>query len=108
RQLAQHADIIGGLETLGENERLAAHFVERVLELGHAVRRIDVNQDETGFGAGELGENPFTGVGRPDADAVAGLEAERQKSGGELVNGVPQLRIAEPDILTTNEERRAG
>ena len=74
RQLAQHADIVRGLEALGENKRLAADLVERVFELGDAIGRIDVDQDQPGLGAGELGQHPFRIVGRPDADTVAGLE----------------------------------
>ena len=79
RQLAQHADIVRGLEALGENQRLAADFVERVFQLGDAIGRIDVDQDQAGLGGGELGQHPFAVVGRPDADAVAGLEPERQQ-----------------------------
>ena len=38
RQLAQHADIVRGLELLGEDQRLAADLVKRVFELGESDR----------------------------------------------------------------------
>ena len=75
RELAQHADIVRGLEALGEDQRLAADLVERVFELGDPIGRIDVDQNEPGLGGGELGEHPLAVVGRPDADAVAGIAA---------------------------------
>ena len=78
RELAQHADIVRRLEPLGKDERFAADFVQRVFELGDPIGRIDIDQDQAGFGGGELGEHPLAVVGRPDADAVAGLEAERE------------------------------
>ena len=106
RELAQHADIVRRLELLGENERFAADFVERVFELGNAIGRIDIDQDQAGFGGGELREHPFAGVGRPDADAVAGLEAERQQSGGEPINFPLQLGISQPHFLMTHDECR--
>ena len=106
RQLAQHADIVRGLEALGENQRLAADFVERVFQLGGAIGRIDVDQDQPGLGGGELGQHPFRIIGRPDADAVAGLEPERQQSGGELVDLVAQFAVGEPHLLVPHHQRR--
>ncbi len=107
RQLAQHADIVRSLETLGENERLAADLVERVFELGDAISGIDIDQDQPRFGRGELGQHPFRIVGRPDADAVAGMKPERQKSGGELVDLLPQFAVAQSHLLVANHQSRA-
>jgi len=78
RQFAQHADIVRGLEPLGEDQRLAADLVERVFQFGDAIGRIDIDQDETRLRGGELGQHPFRIVGRPDADAVTGMKAECQ------------------------------
>jgi hypothetical protein len=63
---------IAGLEALDEHERLAPHVVECELELGGAVGRIEVDQDESRFGARELRQGPLGAVGGPDADAIAG------------------------------------
>ncbi len=38
RQLAQHADVVAGLEAVGGDQRLAADLVERVFQLGAADR----------------------------------------------------------------------
>ncbi len=106
RKLAQHADIVRGLEALGEDERLAADFVQRIFELGDAIGRIDVDEDEARFGGGELGEHPFAVVGRPDADAVAGLEPERQQPGSEPVDLLVQFAVAQPHFLVPHHQRR--
>ena len=86
RELAQHADIVAGLERVGGDQRLAADLVERVFELGQPIGRVDVDQDQAGLGGGELGHHPFGVVRRPDADAVARREPERQQAGGERVD----------------------
>src|SRR5579883_439829 len=66
RQLAQHADIVAGLEVIGGDQRLALDLVERVFDLGEAVGRIDVDEDEPGLGRRKLRDRPFRIVGRPD------------------------------------------
>src|SRR5262249_18631375 len=58
-------------------------------------------------GGGKLGQHPFAVVRRPNADAIARIKTKRQKPGGELVDGLPQLRISEPDILLAYGQRRA-
>ena len=105
RKLAQHADIVRGLEALGENQRLAAHFVERVFQLDRAIGRIDIDQNEPGLGRGKLSEHPFGIVGRPDADAVAGLKPERQQPSGELVDLAAQFAVGEPHFLVAHDQR---
>src|ERR1700720_1258125 len=106
RQFAQHADIVRGLEAFGEDERLAADLDQRIFEFGDAVGGIDIDEDEPGFGGGELRKHPFAVVRRPDADAIAGNKAEREEPGGKLVDGLPQLAIGEADLLVTNHQRR--
>ena len=106
RQLAQYAHIVRGLEFLGENQRLAADLVERIFELGGAIGRIDIDQDETGLRRSKLRQHPFAVVGRPDTDAIAGLEAERQKSGGELVDGLLQFAIRHAHFLVPHDKCR--
>ena len=56
-----------------------------VFEFGEAVGRVDGDEDEAGAGGGELGDDPLGVVGGPDADAVAGGEAECEEAGGEFV-----------------------
>ena len=106
RQFAQHADIVRGLEAFGEDERLAADLDQRIFEFGDAVGGIDIDEDEPGFGGGELRQHPFAVVRRPDADAIAGIKAEREEPGGKLIDGLPQLAIGEADLLVTNHQRR--
>ena len=107
RQLAQHGDIVAGLERLGGDQRLAADLVERVFELGQAIGRIDVDEDQAGLGGRELGDHPFGIVRRPDADAVAGRKPERQQPGGQGVDLGFQLAIAPADVLLPHDQRVA-
>ena len=106
RQLAQHADIVAGLEAVGGDQRLAAHLVERVFELGQPVGRVDVDHDQPGLGGGELGDHPFAVVGRPDADPVAGLQPQRDQPGGAGVDPFVQLGIAPAHVLMAHDQRR--
>jgi len=104
RELAQHADIVRGLEVIGGDERLAADLAEGVIELGEAIGGIDVDEDEPGLGGGELGHHPFGVVGRPDADAIARREAERQEPRGKRVDPALQFAIAPADVLMAHDE----
>ncbi len=107
RELAQHADIVAGLERIGGDQRLAADLVERVFELGQPVGRVDVDQDQAGLGGGELGDHPFGIVRRPDADAIAGRKPEREQAGGERVDPRLQCGIGPANILVAHDQRVA-
>ncbi len=80
RQFAEHRQIVAGLEPRRGDQCRATRLVQRVVELGHAVGRVDVDEDQPGLGGGELGHHPFGVVRRPDADPLAGFEPERQQS----------------------------
>ena len=88
RDLAEHAEIVAALEAARHDERAAADLGERVLELGRAIRRIDVDQDEADPRRRELGDEPLVPVRRPDADAVAAPQAEREQARGHLVGAL--------------------
>src|SRR5262249_44680943 len=45
-------------------------------------------------------------VRRPDADAVTGIEAKREESGGEPIDGLPELAKAETGLLVAHHQRR--
>ena len=85
RERAQHVDIIARLVAAGEHQRLAADLVERVFELGGAIGRIDVDQDGADARSTELHVEPFGAIGRPDADAIAAADAQREQAGGNVV-----------------------
>ena len=107
RQLAQHAEIVAGLEPRRGDQRRAAGLVQRVFEFGQPIGRVDVDEDQPGLGGGELGHDPFGVVRRPDADALAAFEAERDQAGGEGVDPLPQLPPAPADFLMTDDQRVA-
>ena len=95
----EHAGVVAGLERGRGHQRPAADLVQRVFQLGQAIGRVDVDQDQAGPGGGELGEHPFGVVGRPDADAVARLEPERQQAGGEGVGPLGEFAPGPADAL---------
>ena len=91
RQRLDHAEIVRCLEADGADQRAAADLVERVFQLGKAIGRVDVDQHEPDARGRELRQQPFPAVGRPDADAVALIHAERQQPGGQRVDRLGQL-----------------
>ena len=99
RQFVEHGDVVAALQRRGGDQRLAADLVQRIFQLGQAVGRVDVDEDEPGFRRRELGDHPLRIVRRPDADAVAGLQPERQQPGREGVDPLLQLAIGPAQIL---------
>ena len=105
RERAQHLDVAARLERFGGDQRPALDLVEGVFELGQAVGGIDVDQDEPGLRCGELGHRPFAVVGRPDADAMARLEPEREQACGECVDLLRERAVAPAHVLMPDHQR---
>ena len=103
-QLGQHGQIVAGLEAGGGDQGAAADLVQRVFQLVGAVGRVDVDQDQAGLGGGELRHHPLRVVGRPDADPVAGLEAQRQQAGGEGIDLGLQLGPGPAQALLADDQ----
>jgi hypothetical protein len=59
------------------------------------------------LGGRELGQRPFGRVGRPDADPVAALQAERHQAGSEIVDPAAELAPAPADVLMAHHQRLA-
>ena len=94
--LGDHRGVVGGLQLLRGDQQLAARLVEHELELAGPVGGVDVDQDRAELGGGVLGEGPLGAVRRPDADAVALVDAGCQQAEGEGVDLGVQLRVGEP------------
>ncbi len=107
RKRPKRRDIVVAPEASAQNQRLAADLVHRIVELVRAIRRIDVDEDEARLGGGELRQHPFGVVGRPDADALARLEVERDQSGREIVGAAAQFLVSPANRLMTHNQRRA-
>jgi len=105
RERAQHAQVVAGLEARCGNDCAALDIVDGVSQLGEAIRRVDVHEDEAGLGGRELRDGPFRIVRRPHADAIARLQSERQQARGTPVDAFAKLRIAPPDRLVPDHER---
>ena len=60
-------------------------------ELVEPIGRVDVDQHGADSAGGQLGHDPFRHVHRPDADVLAGLDAQRDQRGGDLVDPLVQL-----------------
>ena len=108
RQVGEHRQIVAALEGRRQDQRAAAHLVEGVFELAAAVGRVDVDQHQPGLGGGELGERPFVVVLRPDADPVAGLEAQPAQATGQRVHLEAQLGVGQADVLVAHHQRLAS
>jgi hypothetical protein len=104
---AQRADVIVAFEAGAEDQRLAADLVEHMVELVDAIGRIDVDEDQARLGRGELGQHPFRVVWRPDADPLAGPQAERHQAGGKIGHAAGEFLVIPTDILMPHDQRRA-
>ena len=100
-------EIVRSLERRRQDQRLALDLVHRVLELGPPIGGIDVDQHQSGLGGGELGQDPFRVVGRPDADPIAAFEAQRQQAGRKIVDPPPELAPAPAHLLVPHHQRFA-
>ena len=106
RQRVDHADIVAGLERCRGDQRAAADLVQRVFQLRQPVGRVDVHQDQPGLRGGELRDHPFGIVRRPDADALARLQPQRDQSGGERIDLLAELAPAPADALLARDQPR--
>ena len=105
REFAQHVDIARRLEGFRRDDCPASDRIQRVFELERPVGGIDVDQDRAEAGGGELRQDPFEPVGRPDADAVALAEPERQEPGGKCVHLPVELLIGQRPALLRQHDR---
>src|SRR5258707_4084113 len=106
-KLADHCDIVAGLEASGSYQSATPHSSQDVFQLAQAIGRIDVDQNQTSFRRCKLHNCPFRAVRRPDADAIAWLEAESQKPRREGVRARLELRIGPATVLVRNDQRFA-
>ena len=103
----KHADVVARLERRRRDQRLAGDLVQRVFELGQPIGRVDVDQDKTGLGGGELSDHPFRVVGRPNADPIARPQPQRQQTGGTGVDPRAQLCVGPAYVLVRDDQRLA-
>jgi hypothetical protein len=71
-----------------------------------AVCRIDIDQDRSELGRGELDEDPLRTVGRPDPDAVTLRYSQRLQPEGTGVDLGLELAIVPPASRHALDERR--
>jgi hypothetical protein len=88
------------------DQGFAADLVEGVLDLGDAICRVDVDQDQTSFRGRELRHHPFGAIRCPDADAIAWLEPERQQPHSDRVDPGSELAIGPPYALMPHDQRQ--
>ncbi|MNZ95845.1 hypothetical protein D3C78_1150150 [compost metagenome] len=62
-QLLDHGMVIGRLEGIGAHQPAAAGLAQHVLQLAHPVGRVDIDQNRTDLGAGQLQDAPLGAVG---------------------------------------------
>ena len=107
RQLAQHAQVVAGLEARHGHQQLAAHLVQRVFDFRRAIGRVDVDQHQAHLRGGQLHQHPFGVVVRPDAHAVAGGEPHAQQRAGQAVRLGLQLDVGVAAALVHADQRLA-
>ena len=106
RQLHQQVQIVRGLEAAWQHQGAATHLVQRVLQFVQTVGRIDVDQDHAELRRSELQHHPLVAIRRPDADAVAPLQSQREQTGGDAFDFRMELPVVETDALGTHHQCR--
>jgi len=106
-KLADHCDIVAGLEASGGYQRATSDGAQDVLQLAQAIGRIDVDKDQTGFRRRKLRDGPFGAVRGPNPDPIAGLQAESQKPRRECVRTRFELRVTPANLLMRDNQRFA-
>src|SRR5690606_5619065 len=98
-QFVDHLAVVGAFKSVCGHQGGDAGQVEGVLQFVHAVGRVDVNQDGTDFGGGELGNGPLVAVGRPDAHSVAAFDADGHEGPGGFVDLFNELFVGPAYVL---------
>ena len=105
-ELAQHSEIVAGFELGGGDQRGAGDFVENVFNLAHPIGWVDGHQNDADPRRRELGEQPFGAVRRPNADAVAFLQAELEEAVGQGVDLA--VKAAQLQRILVRKHRRVA
>src|SRR5258705_13582530 len=107
-KLADHCDIVAGLESSSGYQRATTHGSQDVLQLAQAIRRIDVDKNQTGFRRRKLRDRPFRAVRGPNPDPIPGLQAESQKPRRECVGPRFELGVGPANLLMRDNQCFAG
>ena len=105
--LFDHVGVVGLAEASRVNDDSAARLVERVFQLVHAVRRIDIHEDRPDLGGRVLNDDPLVAVGRPDTNSVALVDAQSHEAPRAFLDLLPELGVCRLVILMPNHERLA-
>jgi hypothetical protein len=87
------------------DEGFAPDLVERVLDFSQAIRRIDVDENQSRLRGCVLSDQPFTAVGGPNAYPVAWAQPQAQQRRTKAVNALLQLRVSPAHVLVARDER---
>ena len=104
RRMLEDLAVVRAFVRFAEEERLDAGAPQDIFEFVGAIRRVDVDQDDTGPRRGVLQEDPFGAVRRPDADAFAGF-GQPGKTSRRLLDRGLQGRPREAQSLVPDDER---
>src|SRR5260370_27722692 len=107
-KVADHCDIVAGLEASSGYQRATSHGSQDVLQLAQAIGRIDVDEDQTGFRRRELRDRPFRAVRGPNPDPIARLQTESQKPRRECVGPRLELGVGPANLLMRDNQCFAG
>ena len=107
QQRVQHLHVVGGLEGGRGDDRRAADFCQREFEFAQAVGGIDGDENEPGFGGGELRQRPFRAVERPHPDPRAALQAKREKARRQRVDALGKLLPGPAHVMAWRNQRLA-
>ena len=80
-------------------------MLQGIPQLSRFVGRVDVDQDDADACGRVLDDDPFGSVRRPDADAVALLDAPREQAARGAGGLFPQLSVRRAVVLLAHHQR---
>ena len=96
--VAEQRHVVGVEEPRDRDERAGTALAQDVRGLRALEPRVHWDEDRARRLQPEGGDDPLPHVGRPDRDAVAGLDAEGDERAGSLVRLRGELGIGERDV----------
>src|SRR5271154_2037497 len=103
-KLADHGDIVAGLEVSRGYQRTTSDGMQDVLQFTQAISGIDIDQNQTGFRRRKLCDRPLRAVRGPYPDPITGLQTESQKPRRECVGTRFELGIGPANLLVRDNQ----
>ena len=87
-----------------KHQSMRAGLLQRVSQFPGPISGIDIDEDGANCSGGELSQDPFFTIERPDPNPVSFADAQRQQPFGGLPDLVVKLSISQPRTLVADHQ----